>query len=418
MNTAKGKVAIVGAGIIGINCAFELQRRGYDIILFDKAGIGEKCSKGNAGHFATEQVFPHANVDTLKQLPKLLISKTSPLSVSLLHLLKAMPWFAGFLLNARTSKYNVNKKALKQLNRHAIRHYQALLEHINAEHLLTSKGSLLVFENTPLANVEKIASKYLCEGIVLEILNRKQCKALEPNLSDNITSAIHFTEVAHTIDPYSLCQKIGQYILENGGTLIKKKVSKLDLDKNFATVYIEDNSYQFDQVVIATGAWAKELLKPLGYNVPIEAERGYHYQFSEHVPLNRPIVSAERQFILTPMQAGLRCAGTAEFSGLQSQPNVKRANILKEQARHLLNVAPDFFNPHKEQYQWSGERPSFPDSLPAIGKAYKHNNLYIAIGHQHLGLTLGAITGKLIGQVMTGEKTEVDLSPFCLSRFN
>lgn len=418
MNKPNKKIAIIGAGIIGTNCAYELQRLGCDVTLFDRTGIGEKCSKGNAGHFATEQVFPHASVETLKQLPRLLISKTGPLSISLLHLLKAMPWFAQFVINARASKFNSNKQALKQLNRHAIRHYKTLLKHINAEHLLTSEGSLLVFEHTPLADVEQIASKYLCENISLEILNKEQCKSMESDLSDNITSAIHFTDVAHTINPYSLCQKIGHYVLENGGTLNHENVRKIDMDNGFATICTENNNYQFDQVVIATGAWAKDLLKPLGYNVPMEAERGYHYQFSGHVSLKRPIVSAERQFIMTPMQDGLRCAGTAEFSGLNTQPNVKRANMLKDQVKHLLNVPPDFFKPNKEQHQWSGERPSFPDSLPAIGKAYKHNNLYIAIGHQHLGLTLGAITGKLIGQVMTGEKTEVDLSSFCLSRFN
>lgn len=418
MNKPNNKIAIIGAGIIGTNCAYELQRLGYDVTLFDKTGIGEKCSKGNAGHFATEQVFPLATINVLKQLPKMLFSSTGPLTLSPKYFIKALPWFVRFLMNIKYSKYNANKNALKSLNKNAIKAYKQVLSDINAKYLMISNGSLLVFENTPLRDITHIASQYQNEGIALQVLNKSECKVLEPNLSESITFAIHFTDVAHTLDPQKVCQTIAAYVVEQGGTFVQEEVTDLTLAENCATVHINNRTYSFDKVLVATGAWAKELLGPLGYKVPIEAERGYHYQFSDSVHLSRPVVSAERQFIITPMQAGLRCAGTVEFSGLNAKPNYKRALLLKNQAKHILNKTPEPLSEHENLYQWCGDRPSFPDSLPVIGKAYKHDNLFLALGHQHLGLTLGAITGKLLGQVVTEVKTDIDLSPFCLSRFN
>ncbi len=418
MNNANRKVAIIGAGIIGTNCAFELQQLGFDVTLFDRSGIGEGCSKGNAGHFATEQVFPIAEVDLLTQLPKMLLDPQGPISLRFSYIIKMLPWCLSFINQMRSGKRLANINALKALNEHAISHYQNLLKKINAEHLITCNGSLLVFEKTSLSEIERIANQYKAEGIALSILDKAQCQAIEPNLSENIMFAIHFTDVAHTIDPYLLCKTIADYVIERGGQFISAKVTRIEVDQHFATVHASNNSYQFDQVVLATGAWAKELIEPLGYKVPIEAERGYHYQLGNNVQLNRPVASAERKFIITPMAKGLRCAGTVEFSGLYSDANPRRSYLLGQQAKHLLAINPEQLSGDQSLHQWHGPRPSFPDSLPVIGKAYLHDNLFFALGHQHLGLTLGAITGKLIGQAMTGKTTDINLSPFCLSRFN
>lgn len=174
----------------------------------------------------------------------------------------------------------------------------------------------------------------------------------------------------------------------------------------------------FDQLVIATGAWSKPLLGSIGYKLPIEAERGYHYQLGQGVHLNRPVASAERKFIITPMSDGLRLAGTVEFSGLNAKPNYRRAMALFNHAKYLLKQMPNELPGDQELYQWQGARPSLPDSLPVIGKAPKHDNIYLALGHQHLGLTQGTITAKLIHQCITKQETDIDISPFAISRFN
>ena len=174
----------------------------------------------------------------------------------------------------------------------------------------------------------------------------------------------------------------------------------------------------FDHVVISTGAWSETLLKQLNYKLPIEAERGYSLDLSEQTKnqLNRPVASAERRFIITPMSHGLRLAGTAEFAGLTQTANMKRAATLHKNAQFILNELPKLSE--EKSHAWMGCRPSLPDSLPVICSAPNHKNITFALGHQHLGLTLGAISGKLIGQIISNEKTAIDISPFSISRFN
>ncbi len=176
---------------------------------------------------------------------------------------------------------------------------------------------------------------------------------------------------------------------------------------------------------MGTGAWSKSLLKDLGYKLPIEAERGYSLSINvdeQATPmLSRPVASAERKFIITPMDSMLRLAGTVEYAGLNAKANNQRAEMLLKNAEYILKTMPvevDTSPKNSIEKCWMGPRPSLPDSLPVICQAPQHDKIFFALGHQHLGLTQGAITGKLIGQLVSGEKTDIDVSPLCISRFN
>lgn len=424
-NNHQQKVAVLGAGIIGINCALELQSLGFQVTLIDKAGIGEGCSKRNAGHFATEQVFPLAEVSLLWQLPKLLLNPLGPMALSPSYFPKALPWFFKFMANMLTSKRTKNYQALKSLNKHAIEYYKPLLRAAKAEHLLTCQGSLLVFESSNRQDVVKVFNLYKNAGIAVKLLDRAQTLLLEPNLSSSIHYSLYFTDVAHTANPLEICQVLSQQAFQLGCKMLQAEVSSISTTNNAVEIsYVTDgvngvsSSAKFDKVVVATGAWSEPLLNQLGYQLPIEAERGYSLDLTS-TNLTRPVASAERKFIMTPMSHGLRLAGTVEFAGLSTPANMKRANTLYENAKHLLNDIPIFSSENADENQrWMGFRPSLPDSLPVICQAPMHNAVYFALGHQHLGLTLGAITGKLIGQVMTAQQTDIDISPFCISRFN
>jgi D-amino-acid dehydrogenase len=420
MNEVNNKkhIAVIGAGIIGINCAAELQSRGYQVTLIDKSAAGEGCSKANAGHFATEQVFPLAEASILLQLPKMLLNPLGPVALSPKHFFKALPWFIKFIANMFQSKRDKNIEALKNINKHAIDYYKPLLKAAEAEHLLIEKGSLLVYENTPLEKIKRQHQAYLKQGIKVKLLDKGQTLLLEPNIHKNIQYSLYFTDVAHTINPLVLSQKLNRYAQSLGCTFKNFDVKTITHQASQVELSDDDKRLLFDHVVIATGAWSEILLKQLNYKLPIEAERGYSLDLSEHTKnqLNRPIASAERRFIITPMSHGLRLAGTAEFAGLTQKPNMKRAIMLHKNAQFILNELSE--SSPEEHQGWLGFRPSLPDSLPVICSAPNHKNITLALGHQHLGLTLGAITGKLIGQIISNEKTAIDLSPFCISRFN
>jgi len=416
-------VAVIGAGIIGINCALELQSLGYQVTLIDKEGIGLGCSKGNAGHFATEQVFPLAESSLLWQMPKLLLDPLGPVSLSATHFIKAIPWFMQFFNNMRPSLRDKNTMAIKALNKKAISHYTALLKEANIEHLITLQGSLLVFETTDRSKVDAMYQHYRSEGIPVKLLDRAETIKLEPNLNDNINYSLFFTDVAHTIDPLALSVALSDFAKSKGMTFQQAAVTHVVQAESGVTVMSDSETLAFDHCVVACGAWSKQLLKRLKYNLPIEAERGYSLSLpiaaNEANPLSRPVASAERRFIITPMDKTLRLAGTVEYAGLHAPANNKRADMLKGNAAFILKSLPqEQGDADVEQQRWMGCRPSLPDSLPVICQAPNHDKIFFALGHQHLGLTQGAVTGKLIGQLVSKQATEVDVSAFCISRFN
>ena len=294
----------------------------------------------------------------------------------------------------------------------------------NAEHLLVSNGSLLVFEKTADKDVVAMCTHYQQAGIAVELLNREQTLMLEPNLNDNIKQALFFKEVAHTGDPLAICVALSDYAKSLGMEFKHLSVNSIKQVESGVVINHLNENLSFDHCVVATGAYSKNILKELGYYLPIEAERGYSLSIKlaeyEQALLSRPVASAERKFIITPMDNMLRLSGTVEYAGLHAEANDKRADMLLKNARFVLKDLPEkaLSNNDYNRERWMGVRPSLPDSLPVICQAPQHTNIFFALGHQHLGLTQGAITGRLIGQLISGQETEIDVSPFNISRFN
>lgn len=412
----KKTIAVVGAGIVGICCALYLQRAGYKVTLLDKEKPAQGASKGNAGHFAVEQIFPLADINLLPKLPNMLIDPLGPFKISLRYLLKAIPWFIQFALNMEKSKFENHKEAIKALNREALSAYDPILKDANAEHLVKVTGSLLVSETANCNEFKNAYMNFKSNGIDVELIDKKQLATIEPNLTNNIQAAMLFKDAGHTLDPEQLCLTLFQQFLNRGGEFKQTPIHKVMHYADKVTLSSKQTTYHFNQVVIACGAWSKPLVTQLGYKVPLDTERGYHLMHPRGDILSIPVASFERKFIMTPMQSGLRVAGTVEFAGLKAPKNSTRARSLLPHAEQLLpsltkhqaDLLPD----------WMGFRPSLPDSLPVIGMAPNHKNVFFAFGHHHLGMTQGAITGKLIAELVSNGSTSLSVKPYCISRFN
>ncbi|WP_046003308.1 NAD(P)/FAD-dependent oxidoreductase [Pseudoalteromonas rubra] len=415
------QIAVVGAGVVGLCNALQLTRQGYQVTLYDPAGIGEQCSRGNAGHFATEQVFPLADKALLPRIPAMLLDKLSPLRVDHQYFFRALPWLSRFCLNMLPRRFKHHTRALRALNEAALPAFRRLLQD-EFEHNIHLRGSLLTFEHDRVDEIRGVQSKYQHQGVAVELLDSAQLRALEPELSSRIQYALYFSEVGHTPDPYQLSQTLYQAFIALGGQFVKAAVTKITpcddatgqtcLPRVQVTTQTH-GSHGFDKLVLATGAWSKTLCKQLGYKLPIEAERGYHNMLPALNNLSRPVASADRQFIMTPMQHGLRLAGTVEFAGLDGPPNYERAEVLLTHAKALLQNSGRL----NQGDHWMGPRPSLPDSLPVIGPAPNHSNIYFALGHQHLGLTQAAITSELIAQCIANQTTTLDIGPYNIARF-
>lgn len=415
----RATITIVGAGIVGLAAAIELQRKGFDVTIIDKEGAGLGASKGNAGHFATEQVFPLADPTILPKIPGMLMDPLGPFRIQPRYFVKALPWFMRFLTNMLPRRRAKNTQAITALNQSSIAAMKELVSFCDCEQLLTLNGSLLVFEETPIDEVRKELSVYANAGVAVQLLDGNQVRKLEPSLSLSITHALYFTQVGHTSDPYRLCKALESKFNELGGRLVTEELVKVAVAKNSSTIQLDmatGTSHQIERLVIAAGAWSKPFAKQLGYSVPLESERGYHLMMPQISTLSRPVASYNRKFIITPMTDGTRLAGTVEFGGLKAPLVPARADCLFAHGKALL---PTLFESATvtDGERWMGFRPSLPDSLPIVGRSVNQSNVFFSFGHQHLGLTWSALTAKLLAQEVVGEQANIDLQPYRIDRF-
>ncbi|GAK20415.1 LOW QUALITY PROTEIN: D-amino acid dehydrogenase family protein in hydroxy-L-proline catabolic cluster [Vibrio sp. JCM 19052] len=408
--TGNKNIAIVGAGIIGLAIGLKLQQQGHQVTLFDPNGVGNGCSKGNAGHIATEQVFPLATPGLIPQLPKMLLNPKSPVSIRWQDLPSTMGWMLRFLSKAKPSSTEPSTNAIKSLNSRAVKSWQQLLDSIEKKDLIKMDGSLLTFES------ERLFERY--QSTLEELKNTMSIKfgRRKPSVNNFPRSVAKFVMVCFsdgTYDrPYSICVELYDAFEKQGGTIVNKTIDALSKS---GQVSVESSQYLFDRIIVAAGVHSKPLVEQLtGIAVPIQAERGYHLMMDDkRQALPFPLSSADRKFIMTPMASGLRLAGTVEYAHVESPPNMKRAEMLYQQGDAMFESG---LNPLKQQEKWMGNRPSTVDSLPVIDKICE-GKVLLAFGHQHLGLTQAAITADLILELVEGKSPSVDLSPFTLKRF-
>lgn len=410
------RVAVVGGGIIGLCIALKLQLEGKQVTVFERADAGEKCSKGNAGHFATEQVFPLATPALLPQLPKMMLSPTSPVSIRFKDVHKTAPWMLRFLFKARKSSTDHATQALTELNRHAMKSWRSLLEQVGLSSLIIDDGSLLTFESESLyRSYQSTLTSLDKQGVKYQCWQSDRLREKVPNLSHKVRFGVFFPDTSHSLNPHDICIKLKNRFEEQGGRWLNENVLDAYFESGFGVVVTSNKTHSTDYTVVACGAESVPLVKKItGISIPLQAERGYHLMMPKlNGTLPFPVSSADRKFIMTPMDGGLRLAGTVEYASLDSPANYKRAEMLKGLAKGLLN---DDVDVTESGEMWMGNRPSLPDSLPIID-CDKSGRILFALGHQHLGLTQAAVTSDLIKQLINQENTLVNLSPFKLDRF-
>lgn len=416
ISSSDARVAVIGGGVVGLCIALKLQLEGKCVTLFERHGAGEKCSKGNAGHFATEQIFPLATPSLIPQLPKMLLSPTSPVSIRFQDLHKTSHWMLKFLAKARKSHTEHATLALTELNQHAMESWRTLLASVGLSQLIIEKGSLLSFESEELFQGYQATLNALEEqGVRFQIWQAQELHERVPNLSDKVKFGVFFPDTSHSLNPYQLCLELKRCFIELGGVWLNEDVKDAYYESGFGVVVTPNKTHATDFTVVACGAESAALVKKItGITIPLQAERGYHLMLPKlNDVLPFPVSSADRKFIMTPMDSGLRLAGTVEYAALDAPANYRRAKMLIQLAKEVLSPDVDLTETGE---MWMGNRPSLPDSLPIIDSDVSGRILF-ALGHQHLGLTQAAVTSNLISQMINQQNLLVNISPFKLDRF-
>ena len=412
---SRSSVGVIGAGIQGVCISLCLIKKGFKVTLIDREDPGkESASYGNAGHFSPYASVPINRPDILIDVPSMLFSSTGPLAIKWSYIPKMIPWFLKFIKNCTKKKMMHTAKYMHQILDLALPAYDELFEEIDISGLVENKGIIYFWTDKDLKSRELEINIRKELGVKQQLLKPHEIHDLEPHIKQIYHGGVLYPQARHTRNPRKILLKLFDLFIKRGGRFEKKNVQSISYGEDNKPVIKTDlDFFKFDKAVIACGAFSKKITDKLDEKIPMETERGYHVHFKNHDHLlSRPVIFLNRGFGITPMEQGLRVVGTVEFGGLDNPLSKKRILNLVNNAKYLF---PELKEHHDE---WLGFRPTLPDFLPVIGPSKKNKNLFYSFGHNHLGWTLGAISGKIISKMIAEEKTNLDLSPYNSLRFS
>ena len=413
MEEKKIKIGVIGAGIQGVCNALFLQKKGFEVTLFDRDEPGNSATYGNAGHFSPYASVPLNRPDVLADIPSMLLSSRGPLALKWNYVFKMIPWFIKFIMNCSKKNMMHTAKNMHQILALALPAYDELFEEVDINGLVENKGIIYIWNDKNLKSRELENSIRKELGVDHQILSPKEIHDLEPNIKPIYHGGVFYNYARHARNPKKILIKLFENFIQKGGKFLKLNVQELNFDDNKPVIRSEVQRFIFDKLVITCGAFSKQLTDKLHENIPLDTERGYHIHFKDYDHLiSRPVVHANYGFGMTPMEQGLRVVGTVEFGGLNNPLTKARIKNLIENAKEMLDGLPE----HEDE--WLGFRPSLPDFLPVIGPSKNYKNVFYSFGHHHLGWTLGAISGKIISKMITNENTNLDLKPYSSLRFS
>jgi len=410
----KQSVIVIGSGITGVSCAEELRRSGANVTLIDRAKAGDptQTSFGNAGILAREGIMPIANPSMLKMIPQILLSTNSHVYLKWSYLAKFSPWALQFIMNGTRPKALPIILALNELIYDTVENHIQLSKNTGAARFIEKGDMTLLFRNRKQFSSDKFANQTRRNlGITWEELSRDKLLDRDPHISKLYQFGLAYKNHGWITNPAAYVSSLAKHFQENGGKILIGEVSKI----NGNNVELKGGIIlKAENIVLATGAWSKNLASQLGHNIPLQAERGYHLSLknTSHMPPNTYLIT-DKKFGLTPMDGFLRCAGQSEFAPLEMPPNPK---AIKNLRKFLFRLYPKL--EYETETIWQGTRPTLPDSLPVIGRSSKNTSVIFAFGGQHLGLTMGPKIGKMVRDIIFERQSNVNMTPYSSDRFD
>jgi len=409
------RTVVVGAGIIGAAIAYDLVKRGHDVALVDAERPGSGASFGNLASIAVTEFMPVSRPSVWLQTPGWLLHREGPIRIDPRYAPKLLPWFARFLWAGRPNKLRVLEEQGAALCKRALWDTQRLLAEVGLEDHLSTTGCLSLYANeTEFAADRERLDMLDRYGFGYDVLGHNALHDLEPEIAPVIKKAVLLPDNRTLRNPHDLVLRLVEAFEALGGTFEQGKVLGIECSDQVTGVRLsEGRSLKAETVVLAAGAFTGRLARSLGEPIPLETERGYHTQIdAPNIALSHSIIWPAKAFMVSPTSGGIRVGGTVEMAGLEAPPDWRRSKITVKRARVAL---PNLQLANTSE--WMGHRPALPDTIPILSSSAKTRGVYYATGHGHLGLTQAATTARLMGQLISGERPEVDLHPFRVDRF-
>ena len=407
------KIAIVGAGIVGISSGIYLAKRGCDVTLIDKDFHGKPASYGNASWLSSPSITPVLMPGIVKKIPKLLFSKDGPLFLRFPGFIKIIPFLLKYLTYANKNKVEHISKNLAYLLKDSVNEHKQLAEGTNATKWIEDSPFLFIYKNkNDFINDEYTWSLRKKHGFKLIEVEQEELKSLVPGLSSEYKFAIKIDNLGYISNSQNYLDDLLDGFKSLGGKLIQDEVLDISEKEDLVQVVGREKSVLVEDIIISSGVYSDKFAKKFGVKVPIQSERGYHLELHEtDIKLKYPIMNGYLKLAITPRPTGIRFAGLVEFGSLNSNPNPKAFELLMRNAKSMFPGIK-----FKTKQEWSGHRPSTVDSLPVIGSSSVNKKIHFGYGHHHIGLTGGPKTGKILSKTILRDNEKLDIESFNPSR--
>lgn len=406
---------VIGAGTVGSSCAWHLQQRGFQVTLMDSQLPGQACSFGNAACISPSAVVPFSYPGLARKLPGWLLDPLGPVRIRPRDFPALLGWFWAFWRAGNMEKVREITFSQALLMNTVFADFDEILRATGISHMKVPRGAIHIWDREKQFLAEQWQLELCSEaGFTWQRLSADQLKSMVPCLKLDTGVAVLMPEWHHVIDPAVMTEKIAEHCFTNGGVWLQDRVRCITAGDEGVRLSTESGrEINADKLVVAAGVWSNILASQLDFPITMVAKRGYHSMIPEPgIELDYPVLSMDQHFVMTPMQGGLRLAGTAEFAALDAPPDYRRAKVLVKLARRYLDGLQT-----AGVSEWMGQRPMPADSLPVICASPASRNVFYAFGHGHFGLTQGPTTGRLIADMASGAEPPIDMSAFHINRF-
>jgi len=409
------KVIVAGAGINGVSSAIWLQRAGHEVVLIDRNGPASGTSYGNAGVLAAGSIIPITTPGLLAKIPKMLFAPSAPLFVRWKYLPKVIPFLTQYLSHANLGHVKLYARVMSQLLYDTVKQHRELAEGTGAEKYITNDDYYFGYDTKAAFEADAFAWDIRKQnGLIFKVLGKKEFEKLDSVYKNIFEVVVANKNHGKISDPGAYIKKLASYFEVNGGVIVKSNVTGLiENGRSLLGLKTDDGDILSDHVVFTLGPWSGDIAKKLGLFIPFESERGYHIELINPSTMPKaPIMVASGKFVVTPMDGRIRLAGVVEFGGLDADASKAPIELLKANAIKLFpGIKYDRID------EWLGHRPTTANSLPLIGRVNKYDNVLTGFGHQHVGLTGGAKTGRILAGLIDKQKPNIDLSEFDPNRY-
>lgn len=412
---ARSDVIVLGAGIVGTSAALQLARRGLSVVLLDRRSPGKETSYGNAGVIGGAGVYPTPFPRSLRKLVQVALKQAPEANYHLAALPRLAPWLWAYFRASAPARLEQSARLLRPLMAQALAEHDMLAAEAAAARYLRKTGWISLYRSrrgwAAFAPQLELGAAL---GVRAHVLDKVQAQALEPSLAPVFSDAVHWPDIASVSDPLALTTAYATRFAALGGLILRGDARSLHRNGRHWRVDTAEGPVDAGDAVVALGPWAPDVLAPLGIRLPFAVKRGYHrhYHAGGDAVLTRPVVDAEIGYVLAPMAQGIRLTTGAEFARRAAAPTPVQIDRVMPYAKALFALGEPV-----ETLPWMGSRPCLPDMRPAIGPAQGQPGLWLDVAHNHFGLTLGPVSGRLLADMIVGAEPFCDPAPFSPARF-